>query len=268
MKDLLPRLTTSHHPALQKLSESMSYSANNGGKRFRPVLSLWTTETLGGDYKKALPFAAALEMIHCYSLIHDDLPCMDDDDLRRGLPSNHKAYGESTALLAGNALLTEAIGYVAKSYVDIPVVGIQLVKELCHAAGFFGMVGGQEIDMAVVDENLSSTELDFLHSLKTGALIRVAAVGAAAIAEADEKRSKAVIHYAGLLGLAFQIADDLLDYDADKIEMKSYPGVLGLDRTRRRLQEVTNEAIDALQIFGAEADSLRAMALFNQNRKQ
>jgi geranylgeranyl diphosphate synthase type II len=272
LQEALPRLTSGRAQqlglknvsGLTRLYESMSYSTNSGGKRFRPVLCLWSYETLGHDPIVALPFAAAIEMIHCYSLIHDDLPCMDNDDLRRGKPSNHKAFDEATALLAGTTLLTEAIGLVATTYE--PAKSKSLVEALCRASGFVGMCGGQAIDIFKSDK-LTTHDLDTLHSLKTGAMIAIAAEGAAILAQAPSEKSEALKKYAELLGLAFQVADDVLDYDPENIEPASYPAVVGIEETKKYLNELTLKATDQLSIFGDKASALKTLALYNQNRK-
>ena len=166
--------------AITELKESMYYSAGSGGKRFRPVLSLLVAELFSVPASRVLPFAAAVEFIHTYSLIHDDLPCMDNDDYRRGKPTNHKVYGETTALLAGDALLTEAFLAITKGYKDNGFLASQLCDLLSRAAGVRGMVGGQAIDLKA--KNLTVEELTHLHNLKTGRMIQVAAEGAAVVA--------------------------------------------------------------------------------------
>lgn len=249
---------------LTRLADSMEYSTFSGGKRFRPVLCLWSLEALGAEPEKALPFAAAIELIHCYSLIHDDLPCMDDDDFRRGRPSNHKAFDEATSLLAGTTLLTEALGWVAKNYE--PHFVKDLVKLLCEASGYSGMTGGQAIDI-FKGETLSTQDLDTLHALKTGAMIRVASEGAAVLAQASQAEYSALKEYAELLGLAFQVADDILDYDPSKIEPASYPAVVGIEKTKQYLDKLTTQAKNKIKILGEKAWALEKLADYNQNRK-
>ena len=198
---------------IKSLLESEKYSLFAGGKRIRPFLTLEFCKLFGGDERAALPFAAAVEMIHTYSLIHDDLPCMDDDDLRRGKPTNHKVFGYSTALLAGDGLLTRAFGVAASNnYVDSKMA-LAAVKALSDAAGEFGMIGGQIIDLYGEEERLSEDKLVKLHTLKTGALIKVsAAMGClAAGCEPDSPQMCATLEYAEKIGLAFQIIDDIMD---------------------------------------------------------
>ncbi len=269
LKQIVPKLTRArtsklHSTALSRLADSMEYSVFSGGKRFRPVLSLWVGEVLGLDPARVLPFAAAIEMIHSYSLIHDDLPCMDNDDVRRGKPTNHKVFDEATALLAGNALLIEALGWVAKNYE--PELANELVEILCDASGFVGMVGGQAIDMSKSDM-LTAQELDALHGLKTGALIRAAAEGVAKIAKADVKNSSAIKKYAETLGLAFQVADDILDFEPQKTKFGNYPMAIGIEKTKAYLHELTETAIHEVRIFGEQSWALEQLARYNENRK-
>lgn len=260
--------TTRVLPAgLDRLTESVRYSAlQEGGKRFRPVLSMLTAEALGERPERVLPFAAAAECIHTYSLIHDDLPAMDDDDFRRGQPTNHKKFDEATAILAGDALLTEAFFLVADGFSAEPDLAVRAIMELSRAAGLYGMVGGQAIDMNSKSEAITLDELRRMHRLKTGALIRVSAVGAAILCKADEARLREVSDYADALGLAFQVADDLLDFDPVKPEPGSYPALLGPEKTRSYLAELTDGCLKSLSSWPSSADPLRAIATYNQTR--
>ena len=200
---------------LAPIYEAMRYSALAGGKRVRPFLVLSFCELFGGDRRAALPLAAAVEMIHTYSLIHDDLPCMDDDDLRRGRPTNHKVFGEATAVLAGDALLTLAFETVASAPNLTPVQIARAVRALAEAAGARGMVGGQIMDMAAEREKPSLVTLDSLQERKTGALIRVAAELGCIAASAGEEETENARRYADGVGRAFQITDDILDVYGD-----------------------------------------------------
>lgn len=268
LREKIPQLMAGSHPGLVKLREAVEYSCYDGGKRFRPVLALWSYETLTGDQDKALPYAAAVEMVHCYSLIHDDLPSMDDDDVRRGRPSNHKAFGEAMALLAGSALLTEAFSLLADAYKEDSESATQLIGLLSVAAGARGMVGGQAIDILDNPGELSSEDLNYLHSLKTGALIKCAAVGAAVIAKTTEAEEAHLRRFAEHLGLAFQVADDVLDYNPEQLEPRSYPAVIGLADTRQFLKDITENALKELDIFGPRAEKLRLLAKFNLERNK
>jgi geranylgeranyl diphosphate synthase, type II len=268
LSEYLTQLKISTHPAVHLLRESMSYSAMNGGKRFRPVLSILVAEALGHQTEKVVPYGAALEMIHTYSLIHDDLPAMDNDDIRRGKPTNHKIYGEALALLAGDALLTEAFSLLTEHYSSDPELLTFLVKNIASYAGIRGMVGGQAIDLEIQKnrQQLLATELLELHCLKTGALIIAAVTGAAMICQAPAIKLEELKLYADNLGLAFQVADDLLDYDETDIETGSFPGVFGLAETQRLLAQYTERAIAHLQNWDHLADPLRKIAKYNQMR--
>jgi geranylgeranyl diphosphate synthase, type II len=250
-----------------KLVDSIRYSLlQEGGKRFRPVLAMLVAQALGEKPEKVLAFAAAVECVHTYSLIHDDLPAMDNDDFRRGQPTNHKKFDEATAILAGDALLTEAFQLIAQNYASEPAIGLQAVSELAQASGPHGMVGGQAIDMAAKKESIKIDELRTMHKLKTGALIRVAARGAALICKAEPAKLTQITTFAEDLGLAFQVADDLLDYDQARPEPGSYPALLGPDKTREFLKELTSSCLASIADWGKEADPLREIAEYNQSR--
>ncbi len=251
----------------QRLMASIRYSLlQDGAKRFRPTLAMLAADALGADRERVLPFAAAVECVHTYSLIHDDLPAMDNDDFRRGLPTNHKKFDDATAILAGDALITDAFAILGEAYAEIPHVAVRAIVELSRAAGSQGMVGGQAIDMAAKKATLDIEDLRLLHLLKTGALIRVSAVGAAIVSEATEEQIEDLSDFATALGLAFQVADDLLDYSQERPESGSYCAVLGPEKTREFLVELTNEALEAIVLWDEKADSLRALAEFNRDR--
>ena len=242
------------------LQEAMEYSLLAGGKRVRPVLTLESCRLCGGEGEDALPFACAVEMVHTYSLIHDDLPAMDNDDLRRGRPTNHKVYGEAAAILAGDGLLTAAFGQLAGA--GLPPERIaEAVACLAAAAGPEGMVGGQALDMAGEGRGLTTAELRQLQSLKTGALISAAAqLGCIAAGGAPEQREK-LARYAQALGQAFQIRDDVLDVTStpEKLgkpigsdrsnEKSTFVTALGLEGCQAEIARLTREAVDALEGF-------------------
>jgi len=260
------RLRSASH---RRLMESMRYSLlQDGSKRFRPVLAMLVAEALGSSAEAVLPFAAAVECIHTYSLIHDDLPAMDNDEFRRGKPTNHKAFDEATAILAGDGLLTEAFQIVACSYRTKPVIAVELVAELARASGFHGMVGGQAIDMGAKKDALEIDELRMMHKLKTGALIEVSAVGAAVVCEANEKQRQEIATFAETLGLAFQVADDLLDFDPAQPELGSYPQLLGRAGTARLLSELTETCLRCLNTWTDAAEPLRQIAIYNRRRER
>lgn len=260
---------------------AMKYSLGIGGKRIRPVLVLEFCRLCGGDVFKALPFAAAIEMIHTYSLIHDDLPCMDDDDMRRGMPSCHKKFGEEYALLAGDGLLTRAFGLIAESETakESPAVAIEAIKELSYLAGSNGMIGGQVVDLRNEGKSCSIDVLRTMDSLKTGALIKCSALLGVIAAKGTSEEAAAAVAYAENLGHAFQIVDDILDVVGDEKELgkpigsdadsnkSTYVSILGIEESKRLASELTNKAIDSLGIFGSDADFLRELANSLINRK-
>ena len=262
-----------------RLSEAMRYSLLAGGKRLRPVLAIAACEAVGGNMDSVLDFASAIEMIHTYSLIHDDLPCMDDDDLRRGRPTNHVVYGEAIATLAGDGLLTDAFAVLASSAGAQPAVLMQAIIELAQAAGSDGMVGGQVIDLLCEGRTLSLDELETLHRKKTGALFEAAVCCGARLGGASAAQLKQLRVYAQALGLAFQVADDLLDVegtteDAGKRTGKdaahgkaTYPALMGVARSRELAHELVIKAHQALRDFDVKAAPLRALASFAVERK-
>jgi geranylgeranyl diphosphate synthase type II len=247
--------------SLEQFWESMFYSLLSDGKRFRPILSLLTARTLGKPAETVLPLAAAVELIHTYSLIHDDLPALDNDDLRRGRPANHKVYGEAMALLAGDGLLTAAFSILAQSASPYAITAVQILSE---AAGPRGMVGGQVLDIQAKSPSLEL--LEEIHKRKTGALIQAAVEGAAVLCGATPEQQKALAEYGAHLGLAFQLADDLQDYDPEAPEKVSFVTLMGADETRARLAQVSEEALEALFIFPDTADPLRHMIVMNSQR--
>ncbi|MGZ3774476.1 MAG: polyprenyl synthetase family protein [Pseudobdellovibrionaceae bacterium] len=263
----LSEMTLPQGEALLELRKSMAYSATNGGKRFRPVLSLLVAELLGCPQNKVLPFAVAVEFIHTYSLIHDDLPCMDNDDIRRGKPTNHKVFGEDFALLSGDALLTEAFFLIAEKYSDTSFLISGLCKLLSEAAGIRGMVGGQAIDLRAGQRKFDRDELTHLHLLKTGALIRVAVEGAAMIAGAKASDIESLRKFGEGLGIAFQVADDILDHGEKDQDMRSFTGIIGLKETKKYLEEISRKTLAELHKVSAEAPLLEYLVSFNQNRQ-
>lgn len=251
----------------RNLSESVSYSLFQNSKRFRPTLTLLAAEMLGVGHDRALPWASAVEMIHTYSLIHDDLPCMDDDRVRRGQPTNHVVYGESTALLAGDTLLTEAFGYLAREYRELPDVAVDLIDLLCQSAGGAGMIGGQVIDLGIASgESIQLEKLVEMHRLKTGALIRAAVMGVACIARVSSLQKDLLGTFSDNLGIAFQLADDLHDYDPEDPERTGFPALIGVQATKDQLRTVSENAIEALRAFGERAQPLVDIVRYNQSR--
>ncbi len=267
--------------AATRLLEAMRYSLLAGGKRLRPILALAACEAVGGALDAALPYACAMEMIHTYSLIHDDLPCMDDDDLRRGRPTNHKVYGEAIATLAGDGLLTDAFKVLARAGANAaaPAAALEAIAELAEAAGSAGMVGGQVIDLLGEGRELGLAELETMHRRKTGALFVAAVCGGARLGGANASRLAALREYARALGLAFQVIDDLLDVEASTEAMgkrtnkdgargkSTYPALMGVARARELANQLIAQAADALREFDGRADPLRALAAYAVERK-
>ena len=242
----------------KKLFEAMRYSLLAGGKRIRPVLVLEFCRVCGADWQKAVPYAAAIEMIHTYSLIHDDLPCMDDDDYRRGRLTNHKVYGEAQAVLAGDGLLTAAFHTIAAADADASV-RIKIVEILSRCAGELGMVGGQVLDMEGEKQSPNAEIVHDIHRLKTGALITAACCMGVVAAGGEEAAMKAAEDYAAAIGLAFQIRDDMLDVlgDADKLgkavhvdgAKNTFVSVYGIERCKELIDLENEKAFAALQSF-------------------
>ena len=242
----------------QVLFEAMRYSLLAGGKRLRPIFVLDFCKMCGGDIQAAMPLAAAVEMIHTYSLIHDDLPCMDNDDLRRGKPTNHKVYGEAIAVLAGDALLTAAFSYIAGAKLPAET-RIRAVDVLSQCAGELGMVGGQVLDMQSEERECTQQEVLDIQSRKTGALIRAACVMGVLAAGGSDVQISAAADFADHLGLAFQIRDDMLDVIGDAAQLGKAVGVdstkntfvhlYGLDKCEELVQTHTNTAVKALKVF-------------------
>lgn len=263
-----------------RVFEAMRYSVYAGGKRMRPLLVLASAELFGVEREQALRVAAALECVHVYSLIHDDLPAMDDDDMRRGKPSLHKAFDEATAILAGDALMTLAFEMLADeaTHPD-PYVRTELVSALAKAAGGHGMVGGQMIDLSAADHELDQQAIFRLQNMKTGALISFAAEAGAIMVHGSKQARASLQGYARDLGLAFQIADDLLDVEGSADEVgkavgkdaeagkATIVGILGVERARQQAQILADQAIDHLANFDDKASLLRAVAHFAINRR-
>lgn len=259
------------------LVEAMKYSLMAGGKRIRPVLCLAACEAVGGESRQALTAACALELIHTYSLIHDDLPAMDDDELRRGKATCHIAYDEATAILAGDALLTLAFevlssvdsndGYPADQW-------MQVIRLISGAAGYQGMIQGQMLDIASEGKALDADELETMHRLKTGALIEASLAAGAVLGGADSRQAELLRDYGRKIGLAFQVTDDLLNVEGNpelmgkavgtdsERDKSTYPSVMGVEKTREFSKKLIQEALQTLETFDKQADPLRAIATY------
>ena len=265
----------------QALHQAMRYSVFAGGKRLRPILMIAASEAVGGSAQQVLHAACAMEMIHTYSLVHDDLPAMDDDDFRRGQPTNHKVYGEATAILAGDALLTEAFRLLADTEANrsiAPATTLKVIETIARYAGSQGMVGGQVVDMESEGALIDFPTLEYIHTRKTGGLILASVQVGALLAGASEPQLAAINRFGSAAGLAFQIADDILDVTGNQVELgkdigsdqargkATYPALLGLAEARERASELCALAVDALEPLGASAAILQELARYIVNR--
>lgn len=262
--------------------QAVRYSLFAGGKRLRPILCLAAAEAAGGDYRAVMPAACALEMIHTYSLIHDDLPAMDNDDFRRGQPTSHKVFGEATAILAGDALLTEAFALMsaAERMPKIPPDRIlAVIHEIARAAGFWGMVGGQVMDIQSETAAADEETLLYIHTRKTGAMMVASVRAGAILAGALPGEVEALSVYGRHLGLAFQIADDILNVEGDRAALGkgtgsdavrgklTFPQLMGLEPSRKKMAGLIDEALEAIRGFDRRAEPLRAIARYAAERK-
>ena len=269
-------------PELARLYEAMRYSVMNGGKRVRPLLAYAACEALGGKAEQANGAACAVELIHAYSLVHDDLPAMDDDDLRRGQPTTHKKFDEACAILAGDGLQSLAFSTLLDPRLSSSdaETRLQMVSALALAAGPAGMVGGQAIDLGSVGLKLDQKALEYMHRHKTGALIEVSVkLGALASGHAEKDELKSLQSYAQAIGLAFQVQDDILDVESDTATLgkrqgadiardkPTYPALLGLDAAKAYALELRDQALHALRPFDAAAEPLRDLARYIVDRR-
>ena len=267
---------------LARLYQAMRYSVINGGKRVRPLLVYAACEALGGEQEQADGAACAVELIHAYSLVHDDLPAMDDDDLRRGQPTTHKAFDEAVAILAGDGLQSLAFEVLADAHCNPHPAELRLsmISCLTHAAGPAGMVGGQAIDLGSVGQQLDQPALETMHRHKTGALIEASVrLGALSSGRADERSLRALHAYAQAIGLAFQVQDDILDVESDTATLgktqgkdqanhkPTYPALLGLDAAKAYAEELRDQALHALRLFDSAAEPLRELARYIVERR-
>lgn len=254
--------------------EAMNYSLSAGGKRLRPILTLEACKIVGGNEEDAIPFAVAIEMIHTYSLIHDDLPALDNDDLRRGRPTNHKVYGEAMGILAGDALLNYAFEIMLKGSLgkNNPEKYLSAVYEIARHAGIYGMIGGQVVDVESEDKKIGKDKLDYIHNNKTAAMIIGCMRAGAIVGGADQVELESVTNYAKNIGLSFQIVDDILDIvgDEEKLGKKvnsdiennksTYPSLLGLEKSRDIATELISDAQNSIETTFESADFLKGLA--------
>ena len=281
VEEALERYLPDKDSVPQELHAAMHYSVFAGGKRLRPILCLAALEACGGDMAPAMPVACALELIHTYSLIHDDLPAMDNDDFRRGKPTSHKAFGEAVAILAGDALLTEAFVLLSRAE-KVRLAAerrLAVIQEIAHAAGIAGMVGGQALDIRAEKIAPDFEGLTDIHRLKTGALIVAAVRSGAILAGASENRIQALGAYGSHIGIAFQIADDILNVEGDSQLMGkktgsdaalgkvTYPSLWGLDTAKAKLKDHIQAAVAAIAAFDSRALPLRVIARYIMERK-
>ncbi|URR35156.1 polyprenyl synthetase family protein [Thermosynechococcus sp. HN-54] len=264
----------------EKIYDAMRYSLMAGGKRLRPILCLATCELMGGTVEMAMPTACALEMIHTMSLIHDDLPAMDNDDYRRGKPTNHKVYGEDIAILAGDGLLAYAFEYVVEQTKNVPAEYLlKIVARLGHAVAATGLVGGQVVDLECEGQpNIGLETLHFIHSHKTGALLEAAVVSGALLTGANESDVARLSRYAANIGLAFQIVDDILDITSTRdvlgktvgkdvaAQKMTYPRLWGLEKSRQEAERLVAAAKAELAVYGSAAVPLQAIADYITSR--
>ena len=259
----------------QSLYRAMRYTLFPGGKRIRPILAMAVYEVVGGKGNGILPYACSLELIHTYSLIHDDLPALDNDDYRRGKPTTHRVFGEAMAILAGDALLTEAFHLMGREglggKVD-PQAAIEVIDEISKAAGFAGMIAGQVVDIESEGKKVELPILEFIHTHKTGSLILVSVRTGGLLGGARDVEMEALTRYGKAIGLAFQITDDILDVEGSRASMGrspgvdmardkiTYPALLGLEESKRRYKELIDQAVAALELFGNKGEPLREIA--------
>lgn len=274
LQDHLATLNKSLPKRSSELAKAVNYSLFSGGKRFRPLLSMMTAEALDLAQDRVLPFATAIEMVHTYSIIHDDLPSMDDDDERRGKPTTHVVHGDAVALLAGDALITEAPRLIAKAYKDVPQLALELIELITTTSGYAGMVAGQVMDLDVQGRlknpsnlpPLDIAELEQLHGLKTGELIRASVVGAGMIGRVESKLRDQLSEFGKLIGLCFQLADDIHDHKRDEPEPTGFPKLIGIEKTRVLLEESSERAVQLTMMMGPKASALRDLVVFNSKR--
>jgi len=263
----------------QHLYDAMAYSINLGGKRIRPILMLLTFSIYNDNYEKIMPIAAAIEMIHTYSLIHDDLPCMDDDDLRRGKPTNHKVFGESMAVLAGDALLNEAMNIMFDFCINNDINSLRACRIISQAAGAEGMIGGQVVDILSEGKSISNEELLYMHNKKTGELIKAAVLAGAVIGGASKEEETLFDKFGEKLGLAFQIKDDILDVTSSKEVLgktvnadinnnkTNFISMYGLEECNKLCENLTEECMNILNKISKDTTNLKELTEFLLRRE-
>ena len=265
----------------ETLRRAMLYSLEAGGKRIRPILVIAGAEAVGGTADRVMPAALAMEMIHTFSLIHDDLPAMDDDSLRRGKPTNHKVFGEAVAILAGDGLLAEAFYTLAnQKIVGDPQAILRTIRDVAQATGGRGMTGGQVMDVEATGTRIAADQLSRLHLYKTGALLKASVTAGATLCGASDDEIRALSRYGEAVGLAFQIADDILDVRGDQSELgkdvgsdedkdkSTYPSIIGLEASERQAAALVDRALTSLSDFGDRVEPLRLLARYIVERRR
>ena len=276
--DYIEKLLKEHMPeekGYQKtIFEAMNYSLKAGGKRLRPILTLEACRIVGGNEEDVIPFAIAIEMIHTYSLIHDDLPALDNDDLRRGVPTNHKVYGDAMAILAGDGLLNYAFEIMLKSSIgkENPAKYLNAINEIAKSSGVYGMIGGQVVDIESEDKKIEMEKLDFIHLNKTAAIIVGCMRAGAIIGDATEEQLENITKYATNIGLSFQIADDILDITGDESKLgktvgsdidnnkSTYPSLIGLEKSKEIANDLINESKTRISNIKGDTEFLNDLA--------
>lgn len=261
--------------------EAMNYSLSAGGKRLRPILTLEACKVVGGNEEEAIPFAIAIEMIHTYSLIHDDLPALDNDDLRRGRPTNHKVYGEAMGILAGDALLNYAFEVMLAGSInkENPEKYLNAINEIAKGAGIYGMIGGQVVDVESENKQIEKEKLDYIHMNKTAAMMVGCMRAGAIIGGANEEQMEEITKYAKNIGLSFQIVDDILDIVGDESKLgkkvgsdienhkSTYPSILGLDKSKEIAYDLIDEANRSIEKLSDNVDFLKGLAEYIIDRE-
>lgn len=274
IEDLLKQYMPKEEGYQKTIFEAMNYSLSSGGKRLRPILTLEAIKIVGGDIKEAIPFCIAIEMIHTYSLIHDDLPAMDNDDFRRGKPTNHKVFGDGMATLAGDALLNYAFEIMLKESLgkDNADVRLKAIYEIARGAGIYGMIGGQVVDIESENKSIEKEKLDFIHMNKTAAMIVGCMRAGAIMGHACEEDLQNITKYAKNIGLAFQIVDDILDIVGDEKALgkpvgsdienhkSTYPSLIGLNESKKVATSLIKEAKDSIRKISGESRFLEDLA--------
>lgn len=274
IEELLNKYMPQENGYQKTIFEAMNYSLKAGGKRLRPILTLESCKIVGGKEEDAIPFAMAIEMIHTYSLIHDDLPPLDNDDLRRGKPTNHKVYGDAMAILAGDALLNYAFEIMLKSSIgkENPEKYLKAINEIAISSGVYGMIGGQVVDIESEDKKIDIKKLDFIHLNKTAAIIIGCMRAGAIIGDATEEQLENITKYAENIGLSFQIADDILDITGDEAKLgkkvgsdidnnkSTYPSLIGLEESKKIANDLINEAKYKISKINGNTEFLHDLA--------